>query len=221
MSEAEPPRSPIRVAIVDDHTMLREGLCKILSMEEDLEVVADTDDARQAATIASEKRPDVMLLDIRMPGTSGLAVIGPIHEASPSTKVLILTASDDRRDHVAALTQGARGIMMKDSAAKTLVTAIRAVNEGQAWVDREITGTLLEELAHRGDPQGPDNEGPRLTTRESEVVDLVISGCRNREISERLGISEKTVKAHLSNIFAKLGVRDRLELAIYALNRKT
>ena len=211
----------IRVAIIDDHTMLREGLRKILSMEEDLAVVADSDDARQAASIAAESRPDVMLLDIRMPGTSGLEVIGPVHEASPATRVLILTASDDRRDHVAALTQGARGILMKDSAAQTLVTAIRAVYDGQAWVDREITGTLLEELAHRGGPEQQGQEGPQLTARESEIVDLVIAGCRNREISERLSISEKTVKAHLSNIFAKLGVRDRLELAIYALNRKT
>ncbi len=213
--------SHIRIAIVDDHTILREGLRKILSMEDDLEVVADTDDASQAAAIAARENPDVMLLDLRMPGTGGLEVIGPIHDASPKTKVLILTASDDRRDHVVALSQGARGIIMKDSAAETLVTAIRAVHEGQAWVDREITGTLLEELAHRGSGADSDSGGPPpLTTRESEVVDLVISGCRNREISERLGISEKTVKAHLSNIFAKLGVRDRLELAIYALNRR-
>ncbi len=158
----------IRVAIIDDHTMLREGLRKILSMEEDLAVVADSDDARQAAAIAAESRPDVMLLDIRMPGTSGLEVIGPVHEASPATRVLILTASDDRRDHVAALTQGARGILMKDSAAQTLVTAIRAVYDGQAWVDREITGTLLEELAHRGGPEQQGQAGPQLTTRESE-----------------------------------------------------
>ncbi len=190
-------------------------------MEEDLEVVADTDDARQAAVIASDMKPNVMLLDIRMPGTGGLEVIGPIHEASPETKVLILTASDDRRDHVAALSQGARGIIMKDSAAETLVTAIRAVHAGQAWVDREITGTLLEELAHRGAQTSNTTTGSHtLTARESEIVDLVIAGCRNREISERLTISEKTVKAHLSNIFAKLGVRDRLELAIYALNRR-
>ncbi|MFP6600179.1 MAG: response regulator transcription factor [Deltaproteobacteria bacterium] len=212
----------IRIAIVDDHTMLREGLRKILSMEDDLEVVADTEDARKAALIVAQNKPDVLLLDIRMPGTGGLEVIGPVHEACPSTKVLMLTASDDRRDHVAALSQGARGIIMKDSAADTLVTAIRAVYGGEAWVDREITGTLLEELAHRGGggEQG-EAEQQRLTARESEVVDLVISGCRNREISERLSISEKTVKAHLSNIFAKLGVRDRLELAIYALNRRT
>jgi two-component system response regulator DegU len=210
----------IRVAIVDDHTMLREGLRKILSMEEDLEVVGDTEKASEAPAMAQRTRPDVMLLDIRMPGTGGLEVIGPVHEASPATKVLILTASDDRRDHVAALTQGARGIMMKDSAAETLVSAIRAVHAGQAWVDREITGTLLEELAHRGSPEQGGAEGPQLTARESEIVDLVISGCRNREISERLRISEKTVKAHLSNIFAKLGVRDRLELAIFALNRR-
>lgn len=215
MSEA-----PIRIAIVDDHTMLREGLRKVLAMEDDLHVVADTDNALEAAGIARENTPDVMLLDLRMPGTGGLEVIGPIHEASPGTKVLILTASDDRRDHVAALTQGARGIIMKDSAADTLVTAIRAVNNGQAWVDRDITGTLLEELAHRGGPEQNEADKPQLTARESEIVDLVIAGCRNREISERLSISEKTVKAHLSNIFAKLGVRDRLELAIYALNRK-
>jgi DNA-binding NarL/FixJ family response regulator len=210
----------IRVAIVDDHTMLREGLRKILAMEEDLEVVGDTDDASVASDLASRTKPDVLLLDIRMPGTGGLEVIGPIHESSPTTKVLMLTASDDRRDHVAALTQGARGIIMKDSAAETLVSAIRAVHAGQAWVDREITGTLLEELAHRGHPAEGSAGEPQLTARESEIVDLVIAGCRNREISERLSISEKTVKAHLSNIFAKLGVRDRLELAIYALNRR-
>ena len=218
MNDAE---QRIRIAIVDDHTMLREGLRKILAMEDDIEVVGDTDNAALASELAAETKPDVLLLDIRMPGTGGLEVIGPIHEASPSTKVLMLTASDDRRDHVAALTQGARGIIMKDSAAQTLVTAIRVVHSGQAWVDREITGTLLEELAHRGHTAEGAAGQPQLTTRESEIVDLVIAGCRNREISERLSISEKTVKAHLSNIFAKLGVRDRLELAIYALNRRT
>jgi len=214
--------APIRIVIVDDHTILGEGLRKILSMEDDMEVVADSDDASQAAEIARRQLPDVMLLDLRMPGTGGLDAITPVYEASPTTKVLILTASDDRRDHVVALSRGARGIIMKDSAAETLVTAIRAVHAGQAWVDREITGTLLEELAHRGSA-GPAEPGTpaALTVREGEVVDLVIAGCRNREISERLSISEKTVKAHLSNIFAKLGVRDRLELAIYALNRRT
>ena len=214
--------SPIRIAIVDDHTILREGLRKILSMEDDFEVIADTDNANRAADIARRDSPDVMLLDLRMPGTGGLEVITPVHEASPTTKVLILTASDDRRDHVVALSRGARGIIMKDSAADTLVTAIRSVHAGQAWVDREITGTLLEELAHRGGSTGAEAGAPAaLTAREKEIVDLVIAGCRNREISDRLSISEKTVKAHLSNIFAKLGVRDRLELAIYALNRRT
>src|SRR5262245_61599557 len=164
---------PIRVAIVDDHTMLREGLRKILSMEEDLEVVGDTDDATVAGDLAARTKHDVLLLDIRMPGTGGLEVIGPTHEASPSTKVLILTASDDRPDHVAALTQGARGIIMKDSPAETLVSAIRAVYAGQAWVDREITGTLLEELAHRGHPAEGSAGEPQLTARESEIVDLV------------------------------------------------
>src|SRR5262245_44370115 len=183
---------PIRVAIVDDHTMLREGLRKILAMEEDLEVVGDTDDASIASDLASRTKPDVLLLDIRMPGTGGLEVIGPIHESSPSTKVLMLTASDDRRDHVAALTQGARGVTVKDPAAGTLVSATRAVRAGQAWADREITGTLLEELAHRGHPAEGSAGEPQLTARESEIVDLVIAGCRNREISERLSISEKT-----------------------------
>jgi len=166
-----------------------------------------------------QTRPDVLLLDIRMPQGSGLDAVPAVLRISPRTQVLVLTACDEKEEHVRAFKLGAKGVILKDSARQTLMQAIHTVSTGQVWVDPRMTGALVEELSHLGtDPggfSGRDENG--LTERELEIVRLVASGYKNKEVGHQLTISERTVKTHLTNIFQKLGVRDRVGLVMYAL----
>jgi DNA-binding NarL/FixJ family response regulator len=216
MSLTKPKR---RIVIVDDHTLFREGLRTILEMEEDIEVVADAESAEDIVELVWQTRPDVLLLDIRMPQGSGLDAVPAVLRISPGTQVLVLTASDEKEEHVRAFKLGAKGVVLKDSARQTLMQAIHTVSTGQVWVDPRMTGALVEELSHLGtDPGGfggRDENG--LTERELEIVRLVASGYKNKEVGHQLTISERTVKTHLTNIFQKLGVRDRVGLVMYAL----
>jgi len=208
-----------RVVIVDDHTLFREGLRTILEMEDDIEVVADAENAEDIVELVWQTKPDVLLLDIRMPQGSGLDAVPAVLRISPRTQVLVLTASDEKEEHVRAFRLGAKGVVLKDSARQTLMQAIHTVCAGQVWVDARMTGTLVEELAQLGPDSSAvvtrDENG--LTEREREIVRLVATGQKNREVGATLSISERTVKTHLTNIFQKLGVRDRVALVMYAL----
>jgi two-component system NarL family response regulator len=208
-----------RVVIVDDHTLFREGLRTILGMEEGIEVVADAENAEDLVELVWQTKPDVLLLDIRMPGGSGLDAIPAVLRISPRTHVLVLTASDEKEEHVHAFKLGAKGVVLKDSARQTLMQAIHTVCTGQVWVDPRMAGVLVEELSQLGpgggSAGGRDENG--LTERELEIVRLVASGYKNKEVAGTLTISERTVKTHLTNIFQKLGVRDRVGLVMYAL----
>jgi DNA-binding NarL/FixJ family response regulator len=212
-------RPKCRVVIVDDHTLFREGLRTILEMEDDIEVVADAESAEDIVELVWQSRPDVLLLDIRMPQGSGLDAVPAVLRISPGTQVLVLTACDEKEEHVRAFKLGAKGVILKDSARQTLMQAIHSVRMGQVWVDPRMTGALVEELSHIGPEPGGlagrDENG--LTERELEIVRLVASGYKNKEVGTRLTISERTVKTHLTNIFQKLGVRDRVGLVMYAL----
>jgi two-component system response regulator DegU len=209
-----------RIVIVDDHTLFREGLRTILSTEDDLEVVADVESAEDLVELVWRTKPDLLLLDIHMPTGSGLDAVPAVLKISPQTQVLVLTASDDRDDHVRAFRSGAKGVVLKDSARQTLVQAIHAVCRGDVWMDPRMSGALAEELTHMGsggdEPAPPRNENG-LTERELEIVRLVASGYKNKEVGATLMISERTVKTHLTNVFQKLGVRDRVGLVMYAL----
>jgi DNA-binding NarL/FixJ family response regulator len=209
----------LRIVIVDDHTLFREGLRNILDMEDDIEVVADVESAEDIVELVWRARPDVLLLDIRMPSGNGLDAVPAVLRISPSTNVLVLTASDEREEHVRAFKLGAKGVILKDSARQTLMQAIRSVHRGETWVDSRMSGVLVEELSHGG--SDTDRPGSRLenglTERELEIVRLVASGYKNKEVGATLTISERTVKTHLTNIFQKLGVRDRVGLVMYAL----
>jgi DNA-binding NarL/FixJ family response regulator len=208
-----------RVVIVDDHTLFREGLKTILATEEDIEVVADLDSAEDIVELVWQTRPDLLLLDIRMPQGSGLDAIPAVLKISPATQVLVLTASDEKEEHVRAFRLGAKGVILKDSARQTLMQAIRTVCRGEMWMDPRMSSALVDELSHMG------NDGDvvtmrhenGLTERELEIVRLVASGFKNKEVGSTLSISERTVKTHLTNIFQKLGVRDRVGLVMYAL----
>ena len=211
-------RPKLRVVIVDDHTLFREGLRTILEMEEDIEVVADAENAEDIVELIWQTRPDVLLLDIRMPQGSGLDAVPAVLRISPRTQVLVLTACDEKEEHVRAFKLGAKGVILKDSARQTLMQAIHTVCGGQVWVDPRMATALVEEISHLpsgGGSGGRDENG--LTERELEIVRLVASGYKNKEVGITLTISERTVKTHLTNIFQKLGVRDRVGLVMYAL----
>jgi len=209
----------IRIVLVDDHTLFREGLRSILETEDDFDVVADTENADDVVEIVWQKRPDLLLLDIRMPQGSGLDAIPAVLRMNPGTQVLVLTACDEKEEHVRAFRLGAKGVILKDSARQTLAQAIRAVHQGNVWMDPRMSGALAEELSHMGPETEPTSARHEtgLTDRELEIVRLVASGFRNKEVGNTLSISERTVKTHLTNIFQKLGVRDRVGLVMYAL----
>ena len=209
----------VRVVIVDDHTLFREGLKTILQMEDDIEVVADAESAEDVVELVWQTRPDVLLLDIRMPQGNGLDAIPAVLRISTGTQVLVLTACDEKEEHVRAFKLGAKGVILKDSARQTLMQAIRTVCRGEMWMDPRMSGVLVEVLAR----MGTDGDVPSirsesgLTERELEIVRLVASGNKNKEVGALLAISVRTVKTHLTNIFQKLGVRDRVGLVMYAL----
>jgi DNA-binding NarL/FixJ family response regulator len=210
----------LRIVIVDDHTLFREGLRTILETEEDFEVVADAESAEDVVELVWQQRPDVLLLDIRMPQGSGLDAVPAVLKINPGTQVLVLTACDETEEHVRAFRLGAKGVILKDSARQTLTQAIRIVCRGDVWMDPRMSSALAEELARgigaESEPHTARQENG-LTDRELEIVRLVASGYKNKEVGHTLSISERTVKTHLTNIFQKLGVRDRVGLVMYAL----
>jgi two-component system response regulator DegU len=208
-----------RVVIVDDHTLFREGLRSILGMEDDFEVIADVESAEDLVELMWETKPDVLLLDIRMPQGSGLDALPAVVRISPNTSVLVLTACDEMEEHVRAFKLGARGVVLKDSARQTLVQAIRSVCRGETWMDPRMRGVLVAELARSGSDSDElmINRDDGLTDRELEIVRLVAAGKKNKEVAEILAISERTVRTNLTSVFQKVGVRDRIGLVMYAL----
>jgi two-component system response regulator DegU len=212
------PARKRRLVLVDDHTLFRDGLRTILQMEDDLEVIADVESAEDIVELVWQLKPDLLLLDIRMPTGNGLEAVPAVVRISPDTRVLVLTACDEQEEHVRALMLGAKGVVLKDSARHTLIEAIRTVCRGGFWIDPRMRRTVADEVAQSGTSGGATRRGHTgLTDRELEIVRLVASGQKNKEVSAALTISERTVKTHLQNNFQKLGVRDRVALVMYAL----
>jgi len=206
----------ISVLIVDDHSMFRQGLKQILELEEDIQVVGQASNGEEAVRIASEVCPDVILMDINMPGTNGLQAIKELKQSDISSKVIVLTIHEDREYLFKTLQMGAEGYVLKDAEPSVLIEAIRNVYEGESYIQPNMTKELVREFnritMHEKDKQ-QDN---KLTPREIEVLSLIAEGMINKEIAKQLYISEKTVKNHVSNIFKKLNVSDRTQAAIYA-----
>ena len=211
---------PIRIAVADDHPIFRDGLRKLLSLECDFEVVAEARDGSEVADILARVEPDVLLLDLNMPRRDGMAALSAISRGRLKTKVIILTASEDPDQHVHALKHGASGIVLKQSATKLLAESIRKVYWGGIWLDAKGTASLMKHFSSStSDPaEGPKSR--KLSSREEEVVELVAQGFKNKDIAGKLYVAEQTVKNHLHKIFDKLGVADRVELALYALEGK-
>ena len=211
---------PIRVLIVDDHQVVRLGLRTFLDLQDDIEVVGEAGDGLAAIDQASRLKPDVMLMDIVMPKLDGIAATRRIKEAEPGIGVIALTSFAGDDQVLPALEAGASSYLLKDVSPEELVEAIRAVHRGEPRLHPDALRKVMEAaMGPRPDeaPAAPGSAAGDLTERELEVVALVAQGCSNREIADHFVISEKTVKTHVGHALAKLGLKDRTQLAIYAL----
>jgi DNA-binding NarL/FixJ family response regulator len=224
-----PSKHKIRIVVADDHPIFRDGLCRLLALEEDFEVVAQAQDGRQVLDVLQQHEPDILLLDLKMPGLDGLATLQRLQIAKNKTRVIVLTASDDKNEFVQAMKLGTSGIVLKQTATELLIKSIRKVHAGEIWLDSHTTAAVIRQFVandeaqpsmHSQPPAQPTRERERspLSQREREIVALVAQGFKNKEMAEKMFISEQTVKNHLHNIFDKLGVSDRLELALYAIH---
>jgi DNA-binding NarL/FixJ family response regulator len=209
----------IKIALADDHTIFRDGLRRLLQLEPDFDIVAEAEDGSEVPDILKDQSPDILLLDLKMPGLDGLSVLQRLQAQKHKTKIIVLTASDDEGEYVQAMKYGTCGIVLKQTATDLLIKSIRKVYEGEIWLDAKTTAAVMRQFASPSDPGPRERDKPRLSNREREIVALVAQGFKNKEIAERMFISEQTVKNHLHNIFDKLGVSDRLELALYAIHR--
>jgi two-component system, NarL family, response regulator LiaR len=206
----------IRVLIADDHAVVRPGLRTFLDLQEDLEVVGEASDGGEAVEVAEREAPDVVLMDLVMPGMDGIAAIRALRERVPGARAIALTSFGDDERVFPAVRAGAAGYLLKDVEPGELVRAIRVVHAGQSVVHPAVASRLLEELAADGAATGRA-PGEVLTAREREVLRLIARGRSNKVIARELGVSEKTVKTHVSHILGKLGVTARTQAALFAV----
>lgn len=213
--------SKIRLLLVDDHEIVRAGLRMLFLAEEDMEIVAEAGSGAEALTAVSQTRPDVVIMDVAMPGMSGIEATRRIKEASPETAVLALTMHEDEQYFFEMLNAGASGYVPKRAAPDDLVSAIRAVSQGQAFLYPSLAKLLVQDFLQRSDGEGGDEETAvtGLTPREREVLIAIAEGHTNREIAEKLVISVKTVDRHRENIMRKLNLHNRVELVKYAIEK--
>lgn len=210
-----------RILIADDHPLFRHGLRHLLEAEGDLRVCGEVDDGHAAVHQVRQQVPDLLLLDVSMPGASGLDALRELaDDDTVATVILILTAAIEQDELVTALQLGARGVVMKDAPAPLLLRAIRGVLAGEYWVGRERVASLIHALRPLTHHHAAPASDHGLTPRELLIVSGVVAAFGNRDLAAVLGISEKTVKQHLTNIFDKLGVSSRVELAMFAVRRQ-
>ena len=207
----------IKVVIADDHSLVRQGLRRYLDMAEDIDVVGEASNGEEAITMVEKEQPDIVLLDIRMPGVDGLEAARMIRERFPNVGAIMLTAYDDRQFVVEAVRAGARGYVLKARDAEHLIQTVRLVAGGNMVIDPQLVVALAEELSQAKER---DRKAETLTAREIEVLQLLAFGHTNRDIAEKLFISPDTVKTHLEHIFEKLGASDRTAAVAEALRRR-
>ena len=211
--------SKIKIMLAEDHVLVREGTKEMLDREEDMDIVAEAGDGEEAVQLAAEQELDIVIMDISLPKLNGIEATKQIKEISPGTAVLVLTAYDDDEYVFALLEAGAAGYLLKDVSTDELVEAIRAVQAGESMLHPAIARKVINRFSRH--LQGSKEEAPfeELTDREIEVLQLAGKGITNREIADSLSISHRTVQAHLSHIFTKLGVGSRTEAVVYALRK--
>ena len=206
----------IRVILADDHTVFRQGLKSLLALEEDIKVVSEAANGKEAIDFAKQMHPDVIIMDINMPVLNGLEATKQIKKELPKTKIVILTSQGDDKSVFSLIEAGADGYLLKDVAAENLVSAVRDVNDGKSILHPEVTQKLLTRFVSKGDDE-PQKPGDLLTEREVEVLKALSKGYSNQQIAEELYISQRTVQNHLHNIYNKLGINGRTEAVIYAI----
>jgi two-component system nitrate/nitrite response regulator NarL len=212
----------VNIVIADDHPVFRLGLRKLLEAEPGVHVVGEAADGQEAVRMVRQYKPELLLLDISMPKMQGLDALRDLSKSESPTRTIVLTASIAREQIIEALQLGAHGIVMKHAATDLLIKSIRSVMAGQYWVGHESVSDMVDVL-RRVTPQ-PSGSKARpdfgLTPREREVVGLIVAGYTNKDLAQKLSISEQTVKHHLTNIFDKLGVSNRLELVLFAIDHQ-
>lgn len=217
-----PTKKTIRVMVADDHPIVRSGLRALLEREPDMELVAEAADGAEVLAKVQQFEPDVLVLDLKMPYVDGLSALESMQAAGSRTRVLILTASEDKNEYIQAMKLGCCGIVLKRTNPDLIVKSIRKVHQGEIWLDSHTTAAVMRQFASPRSDNGTADPRSRgrspLSQREREIVGLVSQGYKNKELADKLFISEQTVKNHLHNIFDKLGVSDRLELALYAIH---
>lgn len=218
----EEEANPIRILIVDDHLVVRAGLHMLIENHPGMRVVAMASNRGEALEKAAKDEPNLILLDLDLGGDSALSFLPQLQETAPKAHILVLTGLRDPEAHREAVQSGAMGVVLKEHAPDVLIKAIEKVHAGEFWLDRPTMGRMLREMSSKEtkqvDPEVAKIES--LTQREREVVALIVEGLKNKQIAERMFISETTVTHHLSSIYGKLGVTDRLELVIYAFANK-
>ncbi|HEX8160834.1 MAG TPA: response regulator transcription factor [Pyrinomonadaceae bacterium] len=222
MPTTDDERPRIKIVLVDDHAVIRAGLRLLIEARRDMNVVGEAANADAAVAVATSTQPDVIVLDLNLEGDSGLDCLPRLYEAAPRARVLVLTGVNDYEMHRQAARLGARGLVHKAKAAEVILKAIERVHAGEVWFDQHLISGMMSELAHPVGRKKSDPEEAKITSltrREQEVVELVCEGLRNKQISERLFISQTTVSHHLTSAFSKLGVADRLELLVYAYSQ--
>lgn len=212
------PGRPLRILVADDHPIFRDGLRKLLETEPGFRVVGEAVDGAEAVRLAEQLTPDVLLLDVAMPRVSGMEVLNKL--SSLPVRTILLTAAIEQGEMTQALESGVRGVILKESATQLLFECIRSVMAGQHWVVRETVADIADFLRRRPvATRLQDSLG--VTPREFEVVSAILAGSTNKDIARMFSISEQTVKHHLTSIFDKIGVSNRLELALFILSRRT
>lgn len=210
----------IKVIIVDDHPLVREGLRKVLALEHDIEVIDEAGDGQGAINVTRKRQPDVILMDINMPGTNGIEATRVIKRQFPKVGVLALTIHEEEEYVLELVRAGVSGYVLKDIAPVKLVETIKTVAKGHSVIDPSITAKIFGEINRLSHLKRVKEEWETLTEREMDVLKLISKGCSNKEIAKGLTISEKTVKNHITNIFRKLQVDDRTQAVLFAIKHR-
>ncbi len=209
----------IRVLIVDDHTIVRDGICALLSLAGDIDVVGEATNGNEALKMVSELHPDVVLMDIAMPIMGGLEATRRISKEFPGTKVLVITQHDDKEYVFPVLESGASGLISKAGASSELASGIRSVHQGNSFLSPSVAKLLVENVQNTAGERNKQDPYNSLTSREREILKLLTEGYNNQEIAEMLVITPKTVEGHKTNLMSKLGIHNRIDLVKYALRK--
>lgn len=212
----------VRILLADDHKLFLEGLRNLLESETGFEVVGSASDGEEAITLTRKLKPDILLLDLAMPRCSGLEALRELAESATPVRTMILTASIEKAQIAGAIQLGARGVVLKDATPELLFESIRTVMAGQYWLGRESVSDLVQVLRDLMPRPGarPGAKTFKLTARELELIETIVAGYTNKDMAQKFSISEQTVKHHLTNIFNKLGVSNRLELVLFAYHHQ-